>query len=162
MVNVRQKGFTLIELIVVIVVLGILAVFAVPKYLNFTKDAARASVEGLGGAIQAAGDLYYGKAVIANLEKDASVPFQGITLVYGYPSAGTLIDAIAFDSDKYTSQFDTDTVIIAAPGYTPTETDLSSACQVTYEEAAGEEQRPVVTYQLEGCDKDGQTFALPV
>ena len=34
-----QKGFTLIELIIVIVLLGILAVTAAPKFLNLQDDA---------------------------------------------------------------------------------------------------------------------------
>ena len=155
----RQKGFTLIELIVVIVVLGILSVFAVPKYLNFTKDAARASIEGLGGAIQSAGDLYYGKAVVSNLVKEGYTPFQGIELVFGYPSFVTLVDAIELDKEKYTHALNRSSVIIAAPGFLPTETDLSSACQLTYESSVGLGQRPVVTYQLDGCSKDLQSFS---
>ena len=35
----NQKGFTLIELIIVIVVLGILAVTAAPQFFNFSGDA---------------------------------------------------------------------------------------------------------------------------
>lgn len=45
MKNNKQKGFTLIELVVVIVILGILAVTAAPRFLNFQRDAHLARAE---------------------------------------------------------------------------------------------------------------------
>ena len=42
----RAAGFSLIELVIVIVILGILAVTALPRFLDVTDEAKKASVEG--------------------------------------------------------------------------------------------------------------------
>lgn len=56
---IKQKGFTMIELIVVIVILGILAATAMPKFLDLREDAAQAALEGVHGAIQSANSQNY-------------------------------------------------------------------------------------------------------
>ena len=45
----NQKGFSLVELVVVIVVVGLLAVAALPKFLDVTDEAKKASIEGVAG-----------------------------------------------------------------------------------------------------------------
>lgn len=49
----KQKGFTLIELVVVIVILGVLAAVALPRFMDATEDAHTAAVKGTGGALAA-------------------------------------------------------------------------------------------------------------
>ncbi|WP_313932854.1 type II secretion system protein [Pseudidiomarina fusca] len=61
----QQKGFTLIELIIVIVVLGILAVTAAPQFFNFSSDARASTVKGMEGSVKAASALVYAKALLA-------------------------------------------------------------------------------------------------
>lgn len=93
----QQKGFTLIELIIVIVVLGILAVTAAPQFLNFSTDARASTLQGLQGSVKAASDIVYGKSLIAGnngiaKEKcgelgDEACEADGFEVSYGYPVA---------------------------------------------------------------------------
>lgn len=47
----NEKGFTLIELIIVIVILGIIAGVAVPKFIGLSSSARLSAARGVGGAI---------------------------------------------------------------------------------------------------------------
>lgn len=44
-----QQGFSLVELVIVIVVVGLLAVAALPRFLDITDEAKKASIEGVAG-----------------------------------------------------------------------------------------------------------------
>ena len=63
--NIRdQRGFTLIEIIMVIVLLGIIAAIAIPKYVDLKSDAADASADGIVGAIIASAAIGYADRVV--------------------------------------------------------------------------------------------------
>lgn len=62
--SMRNKGFTLIELVIVIVVLGILSATAVPKFMNLQDDARLATFKSEGAAIKSGLELVHKKAII--------------------------------------------------------------------------------------------------
>ncbi|MGI2111543.1 prepilin-type N-terminal cleavage/methylation domain-containing protein [Shewanella frigidimarina] len=53
----RNRGFTLIEIVVIIVILGILAVIALPKFINLQDDANQVAMRTMKGAIASADKL---------------------------------------------------------------------------------------------------------
>lgn len=95
-----QRGFTLIELVMVIVILGVLAAVAIPKFVDLKSEAQTAALKGVVGGINSASAVNYA-ARSANSTK--GVATVGLTCTAaataimqgGVPSGYTLGDTPA-------------------------------------------------------------------
>lgn len=84
-----QKGFTLIELVIVIVILGILSVTAAPRFLNLQDDAKESVMKGVKSSLQLVIEGVHFKSVIQGTddEREVQTDVDGIQIqtYYGYP-----------------------------------------------------------------------------
>ena len=60
-----QRGFTLIEIVMVIVLLGVLAAIAIPKYIDLKTDAQNATADGIVASVTSSAAIGYAKSAIA-------------------------------------------------------------------------------------------------
>jgi MSHA pilin protein MshA len=82
--RIKQRGFTLIELVVVITILGILAAFAIPKFLSLDKQARIAAISALQGSVRSAASLTHSMSMagVSPVVMDGTT----ITMLNGYPT----------------------------------------------------------------------------
>jgi MSHA pilin protein MshA len=137
-----QKGFTLIELVVVITILGILAAFAFPRFAALEVEARKATINGLAGSVRAAASLAHSLDLVG-----VAVVMEGntIDMAFGYPSEeqdgikDTLVDLTGFGYDATLGLF------------TKTGATDEATCSVTYVEPASANSPPGITVATGGC-----------
>ena len=170
----QQKGFTLIELIIVIIILGILAVTAAPKFLDISADANTSALQGVQGSINSAVVLARSQARIDGLnvtdlydgsdDVTVSLDDSSIDLDRGFPAphADNILalldissgDFVAFQDDA--TDVDAQTVRVFQNGSEGTSSDGSfdatATCYVEYTyDASQSTNRPAVTIVSTSC-----------
>ncbi|MFA3791466.1 prepilin-type N-terminal cleavage/methylation domain-containing protein [Aliiglaciecola sp. SL4] len=168
----QQRGFTLIELIIVIVILGILAVTAAPRFIDLSSDATASTLKGVKAAMQNGAQLVYAKSAIAGQQTVANagdatsqVTVSGVDVQtdFGYPDAelmtagmlaGWMQLDIGTDFNFVLGSGDADTPAAGTFGIAPgaTATDYSTdTCHVLYTDAADANSAPTITVVSAGC-----------
>ena len=135
----KEKGFTLIELVMVIVILGILAAFALPRFADLGGDARASTIQGAAGSVKSAASIAH-SAWLADGNEPDPVDLDGVGVDMsgdGYPllTTGGIGAASQLDAADYEIADEGDgTATVTLTGFTAAP---ANECQFTYDSGNG-------------------------
>ena len=126
--NFKQKGFTLVELVIVIAIIGILSAVALPRFANFNTEAKIAARQGVVASLNSAYAIVHSKYIASQISGAGTVPMDGGVNISvdatGYPDfavynsnamCNTLIGGLLGNAGSLNATFGTPT---STPGCT--------------------------------------------
>ena len=157
--NRKQRGFTLIELVIVISIIGILAAVALPRFINLQVQARTAKAQAIFGSIKSAAALARANCMVdlagltalstcTAIAGTTDMDGTAVNMVNQYPAA-TLAGIIS--AAQLNPGSDALTIIAGNPILIDIIGGTTTTCSVSYAAATAGPVAPAITLTTSGC-----------